>query len=94
MVVSYEWHVPVDLEHENYGQFMCRFTKNPFSQLIFRLKYLFWHRWTAPSLRFSTTDEHAIHAGNGHGLNARVRQASTAARPFTVYYATSAFIVA
>ena len=55
MVISYEWHVPVDREHENYTQLMCRFTKNPISRLIFRLKYLLIHRWVG-EWRFNSQD--------------------------------------
>ena len=55
MVVSYEWHVPIDRENEMYGQMMCRFTKNPISRLIFRLKYLLFHRWVG-QWRFNSQD--------------------------------------
>jgi phenylpropionate dioxygenase-like ring-hydroxylating dioxygenase large terminal subunit len=55
MVVSYEWHVPIDAENELYCQFMCRFTKNPVSRLIFRAKYLLWHRWIG-QWRFNSQD--------------------------------------
>ncbi len=55
MVLSYEWHVAIDREHELYGQFMCRFTKNPISKLIFRAKYMFWHRWVG-QWRFNSQD--------------------------------------
>jgi phenylpropionate dioxygenase-like ring-hydroxylating dioxygenase large terminal subunit len=55
MVVSYEWHVPVDAENELYCQFMCRFTKNPISLAIFKMKYLLWHRWVG-QWRFNSQD--------------------------------------
>jgi phenylpropionate dioxygenase-like ring-hydroxylating dioxygenase large terminal subunit len=55
MVVSYEWHVPIDAENELYCQFMCRFTENPISRLIFRTKYLLWHRWIG-QWRFNSQD--------------------------------------
>jgi phenylpropionate dioxygenase-like ring-hydroxylating dioxygenase large terminal subunit len=55
MVISYEFHVPIDKEHELYGQMMCRFTKNPISRLIFRIKYLLFHRWVG-QWRFNSQD--------------------------------------
>ena len=55
MVVSYEWHVPIDAENELYGQFMCRYTKNPIALAIFKAKYLLWHRWIG-QWRFNSQD--------------------------------------
>ena len=60
-VISYEWHVPVDREHENYGQFMCRFTKNPLSRFFFQVKYLLWHRWMG-QWRFNSQDGSMVSA--------------------------------
>lgn len=55
MVVSYEFHVPIDAEYELYHQHMIRMTKNPISRLIFRAKHMLWHRWVGP-WRFNSQD--------------------------------------
>ena len=55
MVVSYEFHVPIDEEYELYHQWMVRFTKNPIAKAIFKLKYLLWHRWIG-EWRFNSQD--------------------------------------
>jgi len=55
MVVSYEFHVAIDAEHELYHQYSVRFTKNPINKLIFKLKYLLWHRWIG-EWRFNSQD--------------------------------------
>jgi phenylpropionate dioxygenase-like ring-hydroxylating dioxygenase large terminal subunit len=55
MVVSYEFHVPIDKENELYHQYMVRFTRNPITKLIFKLKYMLWHRWVG-EWRFNSQD--------------------------------------
>jgi len=55
MVVSFGFHVPIDAEHALYHQGMARFTKNPISRLVFRLKYMLWHRWVG-EWRFNSQD--------------------------------------
>lgn len=55
MVVSYEFHVPIDAENELYHQMMYRFTKNPVAALIHKIKYMFWHRWVG-EWRFNSQD--------------------------------------
>ncbi|MBM3940286.1 MAG: hypothetical protein FJ318_05240, partial [SAR202 cluster bacterium] len=53
--LSYEWHVPVDAEHELYGQWACRFTQNPIQVLFFKLRVALWYRWLG-EWRFNSQD--------------------------------------
>ncbi|MBM3941034.1 MAG: hypothetical protein FJ318_09190, partial [SAR202 cluster bacterium] len=55
MVLSYEFHVPIDAENELYHQHMVRYTTNPVAKLVSRLKYVFWHRWVG-EWRFNSQD--------------------------------------